>query len=126
MKMMQGQAVDLQNILGHSTHPAVELLSVLYGDSPFGYRTLWIYQNKTTLWLPANDYEGVAKWVDNLPSGLDAYFGIGLHPASLGPYKRGKGSAVTALPGLWADIDVKSPAHAAENLPATMDDTKTN
>lgn len=35
---------------------------------------------------------------------------------------RGKQAGVIALPGLWADIDVLGPNHAATNLPPTLED----
>lgn len=51
----------------------------------------------------------------------NVYFAIGVQENR--PEKgRGKEAGVVALPGLWADIDVLGPNHAALSLPPTMDD----
>jgi hypothetical protein len=51
----------------------------------------------------------------------DVYFAIGVQGQQ--PHKgRGKQADVLALPGLWADIDVRGPNHAATNLPPTIED----
>jgi hypothetical protein len=51
----------------------------------------------------------------------NVYFAIGVQGQQ--PYRgRGKQAGVIALPGLWADIDVLGPNHAARNLPPTLDD----
>ena len=52
----------------------------------------------------------------------DTYFGIGLHREALGEGQRGTAARVSALPGLWADLDVKGEAHQANNLPPTGKD----
>src|SRR4051812_13164758 len=51
----------------------------------------------------------------------DIYFAVGIQekPPATG---RGKEAGVAAIPGLWADIDVLGPNHAATNLPPTLDD----
>ena len=107
-----------------TTHPAVRLLHLLYGDTPPGYRALWTYQTKAAEWIPAGDYGQVADYADRLPDSTDAYFVIGLHPKPRGLYEMGKAVGVIAIPGLWADIDIKGPAHAADNLPATIDEAE--
>ena len=52
----------------------------------------------------------------------DTYFGIGLHREALGEGQRGTAARVSAIPGLWADLDVKGEAHEANNLPPTGKD----
>ena len=106
------------------THPAVQLLRLLYGDHPPGYRSLWAAQTKAADWIPAGDYGRVAEYADRLPDGRDAYFVIGLHPEPRGLYERGKSAGVIAIPGLWADVDIYGPAHSAQNLPASIDEAE--
>lgn len=51
----------------------------------------------------------------------NVYFAIGIQGQQ--PHRgRGKQAGVIALPGLWADIDVLGPNHAATNLPPTLED----
>jgi len=51
----------------------------------------------------------------------NVYFAIGIQGER--PAKgRGRESGVIAVPGLWADIDVLGPNHAAHNLPPTLED----
>ncbi len=49
----------------------------------------------------------------------NVYFGIGLQQ-SRPETGRGKANGVIRLPGLWADIDVRGPGHAQNNLPITV------
>ena len=52
---------------------------------------------------------------------VNVYFAIGIQGAR--PEKgRGKEAGVITLPGLWADVDVLGPNHAALALPPTMED----
>lgn len=52
---------------------------------------------------------------------VNVYFAIGVQGAR--PEKgRGKEAGVITLPGLWADVDVLGPNHAALALPPTMED----
>jgi hypothetical protein len=51
----------------------------------------------------------------------NVYFAIGVQGAI--PAKgRGKEAGVIALPGVWADIDVLGPNHAAKKLPPSLED----
>ena len=52
----------------------------------------------------------------------DVYLNIGLRADDLGEEKRGTTEEVIALPGLWADIDVKGRAHKERSLPPTKHD----
>lgn len=47
----------------------------------------------------------------------NVFFGVGARRAGLPGYSRGGVRDVTALPALFADIDVQSPAHPNEKLP---------
>ncbi len=46
----------------------------------------------------------------------NTWFGVGLSPADYGPSFRCKADQVSAIAGLWADLDVLDPAHIAKNL----------
>ncbi|HEY1759644.1 MAG TPA: hypothetical protein VGG72_29995 [Bryobacteraceae bacterium] len=51
----------------------------------------------------------------------DVYFAIGVQ-AQQAHKGRGRQADVVALPGLWADIDVRGPNHSATNLLPTIED----
>jgi hypothetical protein len=105
-----------------NTAQARDFLKFLYGANPPGNLVLWALQDGRSLWLPANEQERIAQEAIRLSRAQDVYFGIGLHPAPLGVHERGKADGVTCIPGFWADIDVRGPAHKAENLPPTLQD----
>ncbi len=50
----------------------------------------------------------------------NVYFAIGVQRTRPGA-GRGKAAGVISLPGLWADVDILGPNHAAQNLPPTAE-----
>lgn len=54
--------------------------------------------------------------------GHNVFFGVGLRRGDLGPTVRGSKADIVALPGFWADIDIRGVTHAADNLPANIID----
>jgi len=54
--------------------------------------------------------------------GQNVYFGLGVTRQHLGKDNRPKATQVSAIPGLWLDIDITGPAHKKENLPASKED----
>ncbi len=54
--------------------------------------------------------------------GHNVFYGVGLRRADFGPYERGKKTDIVALPGFWADVDIKGFNHVADNLPANIVD----
>src|SRR5206468_3272590 len=55
----------------------------------------------------------------------DVYFGVGLRRERLASDRWGTAEDIIAIPGLWAEIDLKSPAHKTNNLPPTIGDGET-
>lgn len=47
----------------------------------------------------------------------DVYFGLGATTRPMGEFERAKSEYVSAIPGLWIDIDVKHPVHKIQELP---------
>lgn len=102
---------------------AENFLRALFPDPSTEDRlTLWSLQNfKTSYHIKFSDprfSEHVARLV-TLPS---AYYALGVKPRDLGPRSRGFKADVTGFPGLVLDVDVRSPAHRADNLPSDLDE----
>lgn len=96
---------------------AIYFLETLYREDAPGYLAMWTSRDRRTRWIPARDLAGAAEAAVKLGEKTDTYFGIGLHPGPLGENRRGEAAGVIAVPGLWADIDVKGEAHKGANLP---------
>jgi hypothetical protein len=100
---------------------ALSFLQALWPDPPGGYLMLWILRSKQSLWFPATDLEGMARAAAEHAPRTDVYFGCGLSPRDCGEFHRCPADEVAALPGLWADIDIKGPAHKKKGLPPDLD-----
>jgi len=101
---------------------AQEFFRTLYGDDAPGYLPIFTHTPNRTRWVAANSPAESARIAVENGRERDTYFGIGLHKEALGERRRGTAAGVIALPGLWADLDVKGEAHEANNLPPTGKD----
>ena len=83
--------------------------------------TLWTLPDKLSYHLPLKDLAAVAKKAIELDAeGKDVYFGVALRLPNLPQHQRGGKTELCAATALWLDIDIadlKTHAHAAENLP---------
>jgi hypothetical protein len=52
----------------------------------------------------------------------NVHVGVGLRDENYGPYQRGDGDAVTGIPGLCVDIDIRHEVHKKRNLPPSQED----
>lgn len=100
----------------------VSFLKELYGENSEGYLTLWTLKDKKTRWFKAKDFVLIADEALHLATENDVYFGLGLRRKRLEKKQRGSVEHIIAIPGLWADIDIKGPAHKDPNLPPTEED----
>jgi hypothetical protein len=101
---------------------AQEFFETLYGEEAPGFLPIFTHTPKRTRWVAADSPAEAARIALESGRERDTYFGIGLHKEALGENKRGTADEVIALPGLWADLDVKGEAHEANNLPPTGQD----
>src|SRR5262245_537472 len=111
----------------------VEFLQLLFGEDAPSFLILWTRQDKRARWFPADDLEAAGRLAVQLAATYDVYCGVGLQDqeAALAkwrrenpdvpgePTTRGYSETAIALPGLWVDVDVRSPAHKAAHLPPT-------
>jgi hypothetical protein len=94
----------------------------LYGEDAPGYVAIWTPTPSETHWVAASDLAEMERISLEIGRERDTYFGIGLHKEKLGKGRRGTSSEVIAIPGLWADLDIKHEVHKANNLPLTCKD----
>lgn len=99
----------------------VSFLKALYGENSQGYLTLWTLKDQKTRWFKATDFARIADEALHLATEDDVYFGLGLRRERLEKKQRGSVEHVIAIPGLWADIDVRGAAHTGTRLPPTED-----
>ncbi len=84
--------------------------------------TLWSAPQKESIHVPvfkAGSIPGVVKkWIGQ----RHVYFAPGLRCANLGRWKAGGNKDVTAIPGLWTEVDIQGPGHVEQALPAGQDE----
>ncbi|MBN2319729.1 MAG: hypothetical protein JXR49_11655, partial [Acidobacteria bacterium] len=104
--------------------PIYSFFSALYGpDRIPGVLNIWTLPDKKSYFFRERPYETLAsKQCRELAENHDVYFGVGLLREALSPDRRGRAEDVVAIPGLWADIDIKGPNHSQENLPGSIED----
>ncbi len=108
----------------HQEQEALKFFRSLYGEAAPGYLPIWTREDRITRWLPAADLESAAQGVAHLAQSKDVYFGVGLQPRDLGHGRRGGAREVVEIPGLWADLDVRGPAHKSTDLPPTKEEAR--
>ena len=92
-------------------------VDTLYGSAEGGYLPLWQLPTKRSTWIPVTEAPAIVEAALTLGVSGNLYNGVGLHPTSLGPHRRGAAASVCGIPGLWADFDLAGPGHKATNLP---------
>jgi hypothetical protein len=97
-----------------------EFLESLWAEKPSDlYILIWTLQNKRSQWF--QNIEDAAAFVKSCQD-QDVYVGVGLSPRDCGPSRRCPSEDVVCVAGLWADFDLRSPAHAQKSLPETIDE----
>ena len=92
----------------------------LYGDAVDESNKMYIWSPKTgsKFFASTKDAATFAAPIQD----RDVYFGLGLTKLDLPKEKRPTNLQVSAIPGLWLDVDIAGPAHKKENLPTTIQD----
>jgi len=97
-----------------------EFLESLWAEKPSDlYILIWTLQHKRSRWF--QNIEDAAAFVESC-QGQDVYVGVGLSPRDCGPSRRCPSEDVVCVAGLWADFDLRSPAHAQKSLPETIEE----
>lgn len=99
---------------------ARSFLGLLFDSKPTdSFILIWTKEKAQKLSKWYQSVEAATKYAERVGSKADTYFGIGLASESLPSYERVPADRVAGLPGLWIDIDYKTPGvHKKTNLPA--------
>lgn len=104
-----------------------DYLRALFGEDAPGHVVVWTASGKRSHWIPSSYLNAADKFQDR----RDLYFGVALQDqkkalslaGKINPSKvRGGRESAIAIPGLWADFDVRGPAHKQQNLPANLEE----
>lgn len=100
----------------------IDLLYPPDSKLPEAYFSLWEMPGKASYHYRLSDpeLEIAAHLLDR--EGHNVFYGVGLRRADLGKHQRGSKPDIVALPGFWADIDIKGINHSADNLPGNIVD----
>ena len=106
------------------TRIAARFLRSVFSGQEAGFVALFNNPSKHSTFVSLNKEDWYSEAATKAMLARDkenVYFAIGVQGHQ--PHRgRGKQAGVIALPGLWADIDVLGPNHAATNLPPTLED----
>lgn len=95
-------------------------LQSLFADKPGeSYILIWTLADKRSHWF--REIDEAASFIDSVHD-RDVYVGVGLSPRDFGATHRCPSDKILGLVGFWADLDLKSEAHAKTKLPATIED----
>jgi putative DNA primase/helicase len=102
----------------------IEFLKTIYPENDRNdlFLTVYTLPNKKSVHVPLSQVEKAQSILENYRLKQNCYYGIGLKNQNLGPLIAGDASSVVAIPGFWADIDIRGPGHKQENLPKTLQD----
>jgi hypothetical protein len=95
-------------------------LEALWPDPPAGALYLWHpvgEKGGLSTWFPSSALDEMAAKAAQLAEAENVYLGCAMAPRVGRPKQRCKVENVYALPGLWADVDVRGPAHKQDDLP---------
>lgn len=103
----------------HATQLARKFLDALFPDIPEGlFISLFTLPGEGVSWHASAES---ASTILDQPSGLNTYFGVALHDRerarAVSTKSRGTAQTSGMIGGLWGDIDIIGPGHAATNLP---------
>ncbi len=98
-----------------------EFFNELYKGCDEGYITLTLLPERKTMWFKANEIGKFAATAVKQGISTNAFFGVGLRKKVLHNNLRGTENDIAAITALYADIDVKSNAHAQTALPRSVD-----
>lgn len=106
-----------------NTQEFLEALFESADESLFAH--LWTLPDKKTYSFSVSDLDAMAeKAIQLSEEDKEVYVCVGLTDSPLPSGSRTSRANVTAIPGLWADIDIRHDAHKSKNLPETIEEAK--
>ena len=89
-----------------------EFFAEIYKGCDEGHITLTLLPERRTLWFKLDELEKLEQAVKKYSNKTNVYFGVGLRKKILPNNLRGRDSDILVVTTLYADIDIKSKAHA--------------
>lgn len=99
-----------------------EFFAEIYKGCDEGYITLTLLPERRTLWFELSEIEKLEQAVKKYSNKTNIYFGVCLRKRILPNNLRGKDSDISTVTALYADIDIKSKAHAETALPSSVNE----
>lgn len=99
-----------------------EFFAEIYKGCDEGYITLTLLPERRTLWFKLGELEKLEQAVKKYSNKTNIYFGVGLRKKILPSNLRGRDSDILLVTALYADIDIKSKAHAETALPSSVNE----
>lgn len=111
----------------------IEFLRFTFGDDLPGNLAFFTLPGERAYWLDPTDTEGIRRVIQSASPSSNVYICMSTqdrgaaeelwrqkHPQTGGdPTTRGYADTAVAMPGVWADVDVRSAVHRGNHLPAT-------
>jgi P4 family phage/plasmid primase-like protien len=104
-----------------------QFLERVHGPETVGWLILWTRQDKATRAFDLGEEGALDRATEYCAASaptFDVYAAVGLQHERPAGANRGAEPGVSALPGLWADVDIAGAAHKAEALPPTEQDAR--
>lgn len=99
-----------------------DFLSEIYRGCSNGFLTLTMLPERKTLWFKVSEIEKASITARKYGTKTNTFFGVGLRKNILKNGFRGSERDILCITTLYADIDVKSEAHAQISLPSSVDE----
>ena len=99
-----------------------DFLSEIYKGCSDGFLTLTMLPERKTLWFKVSEIEKASITARKYGTKTNTFFGVGLRKNILKNGFRGSERDILCITTLYADIDVKSGAHAQISLPSSVDE----
>ncbi len=97
-----------------------QYLEDLFRGCTEGYITITTLPGAINRHFPVTEIEQAAAYCAQ--SGLNTYYGTALRKEKLDPHRRGSGGNISTVVCMYADIDIKGPAHKQEKLPESWEE----
>lgn len=97
-----------------------EFFAEIYKGCDEGYITLTLLPERRTLWFKLSELEKLEQAIKKYSNKTNVYFGVCLRKRILPNNLRGKDNDISTVTTLYADIDIKSKAHAQTALPSSV------
>ena len=99
-----------------------EFLSEIYKGCSDGFLTITMLPERKTLWFKMSEIEKASIVARQYGTKTNTFFGVGLRKKVLKNGFRGSERDILCITALYADIDVKSEAHAQTSLPSSVEE----